>query len=192
MKKIVKFVFAAWLTINLYTAIRIGCYPVSSPNLKADVAMVLGSPVKENKPSKVFASRLDHGIHLYKTGKVEKILIAGGKGSGTRLSEAEAGKNYVLESGIPEKAILTETRSTTTFENFRFSKQILKENNLKTVVVVSDPFHMSRSMMMAKDHKIEAYSSPTLTSQFQSIDSKIVFILMEIPKFQVYMISRLF
>jgi uncharacterized SAM-binding protein YcdF (DUF218 family) len=192
MKKIVKFVFAAWLILNLYTAIRIGCYPVSSPNCTADVAMVLGSPVKENKPSRVFASRLDHGIHLYKTGKVTKILIAGGKGNRTRLSEAEAGKNYVLKSGIPEKDILTETSSSTTLENFRLSKQILKDNNLKTVMVVSDPFHMSRAMMMAKDQKLEAYSSPTLTSQFQSLDAKIVFILMEIPKFQVYFASRLF
>ena len=191
MKKKVKYIFLFWLIVNLTTAINIICYPTSSIDQKADVAMVLGCPVKENKASNVFAGRLDHGIYLYKSGKVTKILIAGGKGNKTRLSEAEAGKNYILKMGVPEKDILTETSSTTTLENFEFSKPILKDNNLKSVLVVSDPFHMTRAMKMARDNGINAHSSPTPTSYFKSLDSKFFFITMEIPKLQAYILGKL-
>lgn len=192
MKKAAKLLFLIWLLVNTYTAIVIARYPKASPGQHADVAMVLGSPVKENMPSEVFAARLNHGIDLYNSKKVSKILIAGGKGSENRLSEAEAGKNYAIKTGVPAEDILTETHSISTLENFAFSKSILEESNLETVLVVSDPYHMSRAMKMARDHNYKAYPSSTPFSRFKSTDSKIFFVLMEIPKFQAYVIGRLF
>ena len=192
MKKAAKLLFLIWLLVNIYTAFVIVRYPEVSASQVADVAMVLGSPVQENMPSEVFSARLNHGIELYKSRKVFKILITGGKGSKNRLSEAEAGKNYAIKTGVPAEDILTETHSISTFENFTFSKSILKENNLETVLVVSDPYHMSRAMKMANDNSYKAYASPTPFTRFKSTDSKIFFVLMEIPKFQSYVIGRLF
>ena len=52
-------------------------------------------------------------------------MPSGGKGADEPVSEAEAMRRYLLEQGIPEERILVEDRSRDTFENMKFSKEII-------------------------------------------------------------------
>ena len=54
-----------------------------------------------------------------------KLVLSGGQGPDESCPEAEAMKAYALEKGIPEEHILTETESTSTLENLKFSKLIM-------------------------------------------------------------------
>jgi uncharacterized SAM-binding protein YcdF (DUF218 family) len=45
---------------------------------------------------------------------------------------------------------------------------------------VSDPLHMKRAMMMADDLDIAAVSSPTPTSRYRSLKTKLGFLLREL------------
>ena len=159
---------------------------------KADVAIVLGASLSSNGVSPVFRERLNHGIWLYQNGYVEKILLTGGLGEGSYQSDAYVAGQYVMEQGVPEEDIILEEDSRITQENVINAKKIMDREGYETAIIVSDPVHMKRSMLMAKDAGITAYSSPTPTSMYISKQSIIPFLSRETVLYLGYNIYRLF
>ena len=72
-----------------------------------------------------------------------------------------------------------EDQSSITQENLENSKAIMEENGYETAIIVSDPLHMKRAMMLAEDAGITAYSSPTPTTRYVSLRTKIPFLARE-------------
>lgn len=161
------------------TAISIWQYGKADEKQKADAAIVLGAAAYGERVSPVFEERLNHGIWLYENGYVEKVIVTGGMGKGNEHSDAYAGKKYMIEQGVLEDAILIEEESTVTQENLENAKELMDENSYSTAIIVSDPLHMKRSMLMAKDCGIEAYSSPTPTTRYRTLKSKLPFLARE-------------
>jgi uncharacterized SAM-binding protein YcdF (DUF218 family) len=56
----------------------------------------------------------------------------------------------------------------------------MRQNGLTSAIIVSDPLHMKRAMLMADDLAIAAASSPTPTSRYRSLKSKLGFLLREL------------
>lgn len=71
-------------------------------------------------------------------------------------------------------------------------KIIMNENYMKTAIIVSDPLHMKRSMLLAKDMGIVAYTSPTPTTKYISIKTKLPFLSRELFFYIGYRIYRVF
>ena len=178
-KKILVYSFLLILGYYLFTAISIYSYSKTNHTQKADVAIVLGTAVWGDEPSPVFRERIRHGIWLHQNNQVDYLIFTGGKGEGQKYSEAEVAKKYAMENGIPEDRIFFENQSRITDENLLFSKPILEKGNFKKVLLVSDPLHMKRAMKIAEKHQIEAFSSPTSTSRYQSFSKKAGFALRE-------------
>lgn len=132
----------------------------------ADVAIVLGAAVWENAPSPVFQERIAHGLTLYRQGRVRYLLFTGGLGDGKQISEAEAAKREVIAAGIPASHILTETESHTTYQNLYYARAVMREHKLTTALIVSDPPHMLRALMMADQLGMAASPAPTPTTRY--------------------------
>src|SRR5882672_9705661 len=137
------------LVIGL-TALRIYSYRNAVDDVKADAAIVLGAAVWSNEVSPVFRERINHALDLYRSGKVRKIIFTGGQGNRNELTEAAEARQYAIKNGIPERDILIEERSHTTYENLVYAKQLADTNGLKRVLIVSDPMHMRRAVTMAR------------------------------------------
>lgn len=178
-KKLLVYSFLLILGCYLFTTISIYSYSKTDQTQKADAAIVLGTAVWGDEPSPVFRERIRHGIWLYQNNYVDYLIFTGGKGEGQKHAEAEVAKKYAMEKGIPGEKIFMENQSKITDENLLFSKPILKKENFKKVLLVSDPLHMKRAMQMAEKHQIEAFSSPTTTSRYQSFPKKAGFALRE-------------
>ncbi len=159
--------------INIYR------YSFVIEDIKADAAIVLGAAVWGDSPSPVFRERINHAINLYKDGKVDYLIFTGGVGNADELAESEMAKVYAIDKGIPENAILTETSSTITLENIQEAKKLMNQTGLKTALIVSDPIHMKRAMIMAKRSGMTAYTSPTTTSRYRTWKTKLDFLLSE-------------
>ena len=159
---------------------------------EADVILVLGSATTGDVPTPAFQERIDHGIWLYQNGYAPYILFSGGKGSAEQPTEAMIAKNYALSQGIPENAIILEEQSTSTEENMKFSKVVMEEHSFETAIIVSDPLHLKRAMLMASDNGITGFPSPTPTTVFKSFGSKLAFVLREGALYAYYRIIRLF
>ena len=195
MKKLLKWTALLLAAVTLYSllcALSIVRYAERDEAAPADCIIVLGAGTNGKIPNAVFRGRLHHAVTLYEGGYADIILLTGGYSPGNEHSDAWIAGQYLLELGIPEDAILLEERSTITQENLQFSKEIMDSHDLSTAIIVSDPLHMKRSMMMAKDYEIEAVSSPTPTTRYQTWRSKLPFLARETFFYVGYQIYRIF
>jgi uncharacterized SAM-binding protein YcdF (DUF218 family) len=156
----------------------------------ADAAIVLGAAVDDDVPSPVFSERLRHAAGLFESGQVKWIVVTGGVGQGDRLAEAEAGRDWLIDAGIPADRVVTETESRTTKQNLVFAQPLLAEQGIHRVVIVSDPLHMRRAMRMASDLGLDAHPSPTRTSRFQTLGTQIPMLLREVYFNLHYLVTR--
>ncbi len=127
----------------------------------SDAIVVLGSAQYNGVPSSIFEARLEHAIALYEDGVAPVIVTVGGKADGDQFSEAEAGRAYLADSGIPEDALLAVEEGADTLESTRVVAAAFEERGWSTAVLVSDPWHAMRAERMAEDAGMEASSSPT-------------------------------
>lgn len=179
-------VFAIGIAISIWN------YGKVDEKAPADVAIVLGAAISDGEVSPVYRERINHAITLYEEGTVDFIILTGGFGEGSYKSDSQVAKEYALSQDVPEERILIEEKSTITEENLEFSKEIMEENDLETAIIVSDPLHMKRAMLMAKDYNITALSSPTTTSMYKSLKTKIPFLLREEFFYVGYCVVRFF
>lgn len=179
-------VFAIGIAISIWN------YGKVDEKAPADVAIVLGAAISDGEVSPVYRERINHAITLYEEGTVDFIILTGGFGEGSYKSDSQVAKEYALSQGIPEEKILIEEKSTITEENLEFSKEVMEENDLETAIIVSDPLHMKRAMLMAKDYNITALSSPTPTSMYKTLKTKIPFLLREEFFYVGYCVVRIF
>ena len=146
----------------------------------------------DDEPSPVFRERINHSIGLYKDGYIKKIIFTGGKADGKKFSESYVAKKYAESHGVNSKDIFIEEKSKITQENLKFAKEIMIENDLSKALLISDPLHMKRTVLIAKDVNINAFSSPTKTSQYKSSSKKLTFLMRESFFYITYQIYRIF
>lgn len=141
----------------LVLASLLGCifctalYARRCKSAKADAVIVLGAGLRRNRPSRLLRMRLNAAIRAAQKERLP-ILVTGGKGRQEELSEAEAMRRYLLEQGVLPQSILVEDRARNTYENLKFSQQILLEkfSFLPSVLIVTSDFHCFRSAQIAK------------------------------------------
>jgi len=155
----------------------------------SDCALVLGAAAYGANPSPVFEERIRHAIELHRRGLVSKIVFTGGHADGAAYAESEVAARYALRMGVPPHDILTETRSQTTQQNLAEAKVLMDAAALRSAVIVSDPLHLKRAAIMAKDLGIAAVTSPTATSRYRSTGAQFGFLLREIYFLHHYLLT---
>lgn len=98
-------------------------------------------------------NRFSQTIDLYHQGKIKKIVLSGGNGNvlGHQQNEAIIAAAYLNRVGIPQSDIIIDKKSRNTYENFKFSKELLKTgNDFDKILVVTSAFHVPRSRLIAK------------------------------------------
>lgn len=167
-KKLVIILFGGAILGFVVLAAEIYLFSEKIVPRKSHVAVVLGAAVWGDQPSPVFVERINHAVTLYKTDVVEKIIFTGGVGENDDVAEAEVGKLVAVSQGVAEVDIFTEVLSTFTYENLAGACTIMRDQGLETAVLVSDPLHMKRAIIMATDLGLDVESSPTATTRYQT------------------------
>lgn len=161
---------ALWITITIIIAmpalVTIFVYNFNDDtqqfetgSQKVDAGVVLGAAVwGGNRPSPVLRERINKCFELFKNGSIPVIVLTG-SGSPGELTEAEVSKNELIKKGVDERKIITENRSNSTLEQVSFIKNSLySQNNWKSVVFISDHFHLFRTKQMAKFFFINSFT----------------------------------
>ena len=133
-----------------------------------DYMIILGCKIKEDGTlTPLLRGRVDKALKFRKeqlkaTGKDLIFIPSGGKGNDEIISEAEAMKNYLLESGIKEEKILVENQSTNTYENIKFSNKLIS-NKKSSIGFSTTNYHVLRAGLIATEQglKIEGIGSKT-------------------------------
>jgi uncharacterized SAM-binding protein YcdF (DUF218 family) len=145
-----------------YVALRVATVGERDDQRPADAIVVLGTREYSGWPSRSFSARLDHALYLYEEGLAPVVIVAGGDPEGDSYTEAAAGVRYLEHHGISSEALLI-AGGDNTYENLLEVKALAEQESLESVLLVSERFHMLRSLVMAED-LIQAYGSPTSTS----------------------------
>ena len=180
------------IVVFVILAARIYSFANAQSNQPADAAIVLGAAVWSAGLSPVFRERINHGIDLYRKGKVRKLIFTGGQGNPGEPTESSAARDYALQNGIPASDILIEEKSHTTYENVLYAKQVADTHAIKRVLIVSDPLHMKRSVLMAQDVGLIAEPSPTPSTRYQGLKSQLGLLAHETYYYIGYLLRRPF
>jgi uncharacterized SAM-binding protein YcdF (DUF218 family) len=129
-----------------------------------DAIVVLGAAQYAGRPSPVLRARIDHALSLWRSGTGRSIVFTGGTGTGDTTSEAVVSSNYARKRGVPDSAIVMETAGRTTSASMHAVASLLHARGERSVMLVSDPFHMFRLWILARRVGLSARTSPTRSS----------------------------
>jgi len=173
-------VLVAFWTLCVVAVILVGNRDSAQP---ADAIVVFGAAQYAGRPSPVLEARLDHAIRLYRRNVAPRLIFTGGKAAGDITSEAETSARYARRRGVPRSAILLEDESRSTTEQMHAVVRIARTRQYRSVVLVSDRFHMLRLLLTAWKLDLTAYGSPTRSSPISLTDaSGIRYVLAESVK----------
>ena len=137
------------------------------PKDENTTVVVLGCKVKEGRPSLMLKRRLNCAYKYLSEHESVNVIVSGGQGNDEVISEALCMKNYLIEKGISPERIFMEDKSVNTYENLKFSKNIINRENLpEKITLVTDGFHQCRAEMIAKKLDIEPYNISGYTSWY--------------------------
>jgi uncharacterized SAM-binding protein YcdF (DUF218 family) len=126
-----------------------------------DAIVVLGAAQYNGHPSPVFQERLDQARLLYGQERAPVIITLGANEPGDVTTEAEAGREYLIEEGVPADAVIAESDGGNTFESLQAAAGYMEDHDLRSAFLVSDPWHNLRIKRMAGDLGIVPYASAT-------------------------------
>lgn len=126
----------------------------------ADAIVVFGAAEYVGRPSPVYRARLEHAYELFERGLAPLIITTGGSGKDPKFSEGQVGRDYLAKLGVPDVNLIAETQADDTDQSARRVAVILEANELKTVLLVSDAYHLYRAKRMMERQGITVYVSP--------------------------------
>ena len=146
-------VFAAsYAVINIESGGFIYSDANKLPN--AQVVMILGAAIlKSGELSPVLRDRVDMAIAVYKKGLVSKILVTGDNSS-LDHNEVSPVKKYLLKSGILEQDIFLDHAGFDTYSSMYRARDVFQ---IKSMIVVSQGFHLPRAVYIARHLGMTAY-----------------------------------
>lgn len=139
---------------------------INNTTFKEGYVIVLGAGLKGDKILFALQKRLDKCIEYVEHNPNTTIIVSGGQGVGETITEALAMEQYLVANGINKTQIIKEDKSTDTYENFEFSKQIIDSLSKgsptpPTIVCITNDFHAYRASKIAarQGFEVNSYSA---------------------------------
>ena len=102
-----------------------------------DYIIIHGAGLDGPRPTPLLAGRIDKALDLWnKQHQHGKFIVSGGQGADEVVSEAQAMRDYLLDKGVSAGAILMEDKSTTTWENLKYSLGVIHDDRAASVNAV--------------------------------------------------------
>lgn len=132
-----------------------------------DYVIILGAGLNGDKLSWTLWERVNKGLTILQENPKMKVIVSGGQGPGEWITEAEGMQRFLIEHGVAKERILKEEKSTSTMENFRYSKELLENepgfDRTKPVIIITNDFHVFRSKLLAKRNGLIPIGVPSPT-----------------------------
>jgi len=116
--------------------------------------LVLGSQIRGRRLSPVLQDRVDAGIRMMENHKGDKLLLSGDHGQ-IYYDEVNAMRLYVLEHApdIREEDIFMDHAGFSTWDSMYRARDVFE---VKDVLIVTQDFHISRAVCMARSLGLDA------------------------------------
>jgi uncharacterized SAM-binding protein YcdF (DUF218 family) len=129
---------------------------------EAQAAVVLGAAQYNGEPSNALRGRLDRAAELYDDDRVPLVVVTGGGQPADETTEAKTGYDYLRSTaGIPDEDLRLEVDGTSTYESLAATARFLSAEGIDRVILVTDPYHARRSILIAEEVGLDAEVVPT-------------------------------
>jgi uncharacterized SAM-binding protein YcdF (DUF218 family) len=146
-----------WLTSRRYEPHRAGAI------------VVMGAAQYDGVPSPDLRARLEEAGLLWREGYASIIMVTGSKEPGDRFTEAQASARYLtMVCSVPGRDIL-EAGGNDSWENLADAAPALRRRGVRSVLIVTDPFHEDRSLAIASGLQLQPSPTPTRTSPIRGM-----------------------
>jgi uncharacterized SAM-binding protein YcdF (DUF218 family) len=126
-----------------------------------DAVIVLGAAQFWGRPSPVLEARLTHARDLLDDDVAPRIITVGGKQSGDITTEAQAGKQWLVDAGVPGRSVVAVAEGRDTLSSLTAAAELMARRGWTSATIVTDPAHTARSLDMARAVGIDAHGSPS-------------------------------
>lgn len=118
------------------------------------VALVLGTSnrLSDGSPNPFFSNRIETAYQLFKSGKVDHIIVSGDNRS-KYYNEPVAMRNALIEKGIPSSVITLDFAGLRTLDSIVRCKEIFGQ---ESVTIITQPFHSYRALFISQYYKMDA------------------------------------
>ncbi len=173
------------------TAFRVWQVARVDDRQQVDAVVVLGAAQYDGTPSSIFAARLRHAQALYEDEVAPRIVTTGGSRSGDSFTEAEAGRRYLIDRGVPAKDVVAVAEGSDTLNSLQAVAARAERDGWNSALVVSDPWHSLRARTMARDSGLAAWTSPTRSGPVvQTRETQARYILRETAALLFYRLTH--
>ena len=140
-----------------------------SPDQDVDYVVVLGAKVRSWGPSISLWDRI-YAAADYLTEHPDAVaVVSGGQGDDEPETEAECMYRELVNLGIQPERILMETQAKSTWENIRFSLDLLEQetgSRPTKLGILSSEYHLFRASLFTKKAGVEFVGIPAETSRW--------------------------
>lgn len=135
----------------------------------ADAIVLLGGATKSAFPPRPAVDLSEEGdrvlyaAQLYREGKAPVVIASGGRidWRGGGVAESSDMADILVTLGVPNSAILQDSKSLNTYQNAVNVRQIMQERGIRRVLLVTSAMHMPRSLRIFQRQRIDAIPAPT-------------------------------
>jgi SanA protein len=118
------------------------------------VAIVFGAGLhRDGTPTAILRDRVETGVRLYFSGKVEKLLLSGDNRY-LNYNEPEAMRQYALSLGVPDEALTLDYAGRRTYDTCYRAKAIF---GVERALLVTQKFHLPRALFLCKALGLKAF-----------------------------------
>ena len=146
------------------------------PPYDRDYIIILGCGInRDGTLTPLLKGRVDSAIRFAsdqaeKNGKQAVFVPSGGQGADEVISESEAMSRYLQSQDIPPERILKEDKSTNTFENMQFSRNVIEEDcgdiTQKKIAFATTNYHILRGYILSKKNGYDAKGISAKTKMY--------------------------
>ncbi|MBF4505924.1 YdcF family protein [Flavobacterium sp. JLP] len=132
---------------------------LSDNGKNADVAVILGNKVNEDGTlSERLKKRLECGLGLYQNHRIKKIIVSGGLGK-EGFYEGNKMRDFLVANKVPDSLIIVDNFGNNTRATVDNTMKLKDSLHFKSIIVVSQYFHVTRTKMLFKKQGFQNVSS---------------------------------
>lgn len=164
--------FIIFLTIFIIAegCIILGGSYTPEPGEQPEYVVVLGAGIKKDgSPTATLEKRLEKCIEYAARYPDTYIVVSGGQGKNEPMPEGQAMARYLQSRGVDQERIIIEDKSTSTMENFKYTKELIGEQ--EEIAFITNDFHIFRAKILAGRNNFKAYGYGTPTPAIVLINS---------------------
>ncbi len=139
---------------------------LQQPETPCEYVVVLGCKVNPAAPSLSLQERINTAYEYLSANPDCIAVVSGGQGPDEPMTEAQCMYNELIKMGIPAQRVWMEPEATSTWENLKFSLDLIEEKTgtrPTTVGLLSSEYHIYRAQMQARACGIDTVGIPATT-----------------------------